>query len=225
MPVVALFHTNNTWTKHRILWSGYYIADEGVSLFGDAFSQSIAGQHNSALPGYPSYGNSVTVTRLDMIAGKLAVAGRASDGVPYTLVGPTTEIDGGKLTNYLDEFCTALGSLYIETSPPSGSPDYFTIGKFHWHPSYPPSGTGWFTVSGFGNAMNDVIGLDYPDNARVLVSTSDLANLSSGTGSPGIMVINVASGAAQELRYQTYFPSNVAKDLGITDLEAQRILG
>jgi len=29
----------------------------------------------------------------------------------------------------------------------------------------------------------------------------------------------------QELRYQTYFASGIAKNLKITDLEAQRILG
>ena len=47
----------------------------------------------------------------------------------------------------------------------------------------------------------------------------------SGIGSPGIMVINVASGATNEIRVNTIFTADVTKNLKVTDLEAQRILG
>jgi len=174
MSITCVFHTNDTWTRHRILWSGHYIAS-GASLFGDAFSQYIVGQHSATLSGYPAFGSSVTLTRLITNEGKLGIAGSTPSGIPYTIVGPTTDRYGGKLAHYLDEYSTSLGSLYIETSPASGNYGYFNDGMFHWHPKYPPSGN-WLTVSGIGYAQNDVIGLDYPDNPRVLVSTSECKN-------------------------------------------------
>jgi len=227
MPVTALFHTNDLWDKHRIVWSGLY-AGSGVNLFNDAFASNIVGAHASALAGYGDFGNVVSVTRLDMTTGNLAVAGSTPSGIPYTVLGPPAPVEtreGAQMANYLTEFSTALGSVYIETSSRSSGigGDVFA-GDIWWHPTYPPSG-GWFSVSGIGFAQNDVIGLDYPDNPRILVSTPEESNLLSGVGSPGIMVINVASGAGQEIRYQSLFSSNVAKNINITDLEAQRILG
>lgn len=221
--ITVLFHTNDLWEKHRIVWSGFYVVS-GITLFNDSFSANIVGQHNATLSGYPAFGQAVTVTRLDTVAGNLAVAGSTPSGIPYTIVGPDSERDRGALANYLTEFSTALGSVYTEVSDvSSGTFDAFA-GKIWWHPTYPPSG-GWFSVSGIGYAQNDVIGLDYPDNARILVSSPELANLSSGLGSPGVMVINVASGATQELRYETLYHPDIAKNIKITDLEAQRILG
>jgi len=41
-----IFHTNDTWGKHRILWSGMYLAS-GFSLFGDSYSHSLVGAHFS----------------------------------------------------------------------------------------------------------------------------------------------------------------------------------
>jgi len=218
---VLLFHTNDTWTKHRILWSGLYFAS-GLSLFGDSYSHNIVGAHYSALSGYASWGGLVTLTRLDTTSGKLAIAG-SSDGIPYTITGPTTTRLGGKMANYLDEFSTAMGASYIETSPASGT--IFTFaGDIHWNAGFPPTSESWFTVSGIGEPQNDIIGLDYPDNPRVLVSSPNLAN-GSGIQGVGVMVINVASGATQEYRYGTLFSPEVVSGIQITDLEAQRILG
>ena len=227
MPITALFHTNNLWTEHRIIWSGHF-AGEGVSLFNDAFSSNIVGAHASSLKGYGLFGDKVTITRLDTTTRNLAIAGSSSSGIPYTIVGPTEVIsirEGAAMANYLTEFSTALGSVYIETSDTSsGGPSEFA-GLIWWHASYPPSGISWFSVSGIGVAQNDVIGLDYPDNPRVLISSPEEANLVSGIGSPGIMVINVASGATNEIRVNTIFTADVTKNLKVTDLEAQRILG
>lgn len=226
MPTTVLFHTNDLWEKHRILWSGHYIGS-GTSLFNDAFSSNIVGAHSSPLDGYGAFGNVSSITRLDTTTGNLAVAGSSPSGIPYTIIGPdiASSREGGKLANYLTEFSNALGSVYIEASNSSSGVGYgIFAGNIWWHPTYPPSG-GWFSVSGIGYAQNDVIGLDYPDNPRILISTPEESNLLSGIGSPGIMVINVASGAEQELRYQSLFSANVAKNINITDLEAQRILG
>lgn len=216
-----LFHTNDTWTKHRILWSGLYFAS-GLSLFGDSYSHNLVGAHYSALSGYASWGGLVTLTRLDTTSGKLAIAG-SPNGIPYTIAGPTTTRLGGKIANYLDEFSTAMGVSYIETAPASGTIFAFA-GDIHWNAGYPPASGNWFTVSGIGEPQNDIIGLDYPDNPRVLVSSPNPAN-GSGIPGVGVMVINVASGAAQEYRYGTLFSPEVVSGLRITDLEAQRILG
>jgi len=174
----------------------------------------------STISGYA--GNTVTITRLDTTTGNLARAGRSPSGIPYTIVGPQTEVFDGAMCNYLDEFSTAMGSLYIETSPGSGIFQISGGGKFHWHPLYPPSGN-WSSTSGVGYNMQDVIGLDYPDNARVLVSSPEYAN-ASGTHK-GIWVVNVASGAQQTLIYQTTYSPDIPSGIHITDLEAQRILG
>jgi hypothetical protein len=230
MPATVLFHTKDLWTRHRILWSGHY-AGSGVHLFNDAFSANIAGRHASALSGYGSFGESVSVTRLDTTAGNLAIAGSSPSGIPYTIAGPPAPVDvreGAQMANYLTEFGTALGSVYIETSNQSvvsGGGFGVFAGDIWWHPTYPPASGNWFSVSGIGYAQNDVIGLDYPDNPRILISTPEESNLASGVGSPGIMVINVASGAGQEIRYQSLFSETVAKNMNVTDLEAHRILG
>lgn len=218
----VLFHTNDTWDKHRIIWSGTYVAS-GVSLFNDSFSANIVGAHFAGILGYASYGGLVTLTRLDTTSGKLGVASARKYSIPYTIIGPATTRLGGKIANYLTEFSTALGVSYIETAPASGTIFSFE-GNIHWNAGYPPSSGTWFTVSGIGEPQNDIVGLDYPDNARVLVSSPDFANGSGITG-VGVMVINVASGATQEYRYETLFSPDVAKNLRITDLEAQRILG
>jgi hypothetical protein len=227
MPVTVLFHTNDLWNKHRILWSGHYVGDE-VHLFNDAFAANIVGAHDSLMAGYGLFGEPVSVTRLDTTTGNLAVAGSSPSGIPYAVLGPPAPVEtreGAQMANYLTEFSTALGSVYIEASEQSSGTGFgIFAGDIWWHPTYPPSG-GWFSVSGIGYAQNDVIGLDYPDNPRILISTPEESNLLSGVGSPGIMVINVASGAGQELRYQSLFSSDVAKNINITDLEAQRILG
>jgi hypothetical protein len=223
MSVVVLFHTNDVWTKHRIIWSGHFIAS-GISLFNDSFSANIAGQHSSPLPTYADFGQSVTVTRLDTTAGNLAIAGSSPSGIPYSLIGPTTTRPGGKLANYLDEFSTALGSVYIETSTKASGTINDYAGDIFWYPGYPPSGTPWVQASGIGYAQNDVIGLDYPDNARILISSPELAN-ASGTANPGVEVINIASGAGQDLRYGTLYHPDIPTNIQITDIEAQRILG
>lgn len=227
MPTTLIFHTKDLWTRHRILWSGHYVGSE-VNLFNDTFAVNIAGAHSSTLPGYGTFGDVVSITRLDTTTGDLAVAGSTPSGIPYTVLGPPAPVEtreGAQMANYLTEFSTALGSVYIEASSQSSGVGLgIFAGDIWWHPTYPPSG-GWFSVSGIGYAQNDVIGLDYPDNPRILISTPEESNLLSGVGSPGIMVINVASGAGQELRYQSLFSDSVAKNINITDLEAQRILG
>ena len=221
MGVTILFHTNDSWYKHRIIWSGIYSAS-GVTLFGDSFSHNIVGQHASTISGYPN-GVTVSLTRLET-SGNLAVAGSQPSGIPYTIVGPETTVDGGAMANYLDEFSTAMGSVYIETSPPSGWHSISGGGNLHWHPLYPPSGGGWyFATSGIGHNLDDVVGLDYPDNPRVLISSPELANAS---GRPaGIWVVNVASGGDQTFIYETVYSPDIAENIYITDLEAQRILG
>jgi len=221
----VIFHTNDLWEKHRIIWSGYYVGN-GVTLFGDSTSMNLAGEHLANISGYIT-SNLATITRFDTRTGNLGIAGSTPSGIPYTIVGPDDVAiprTGGALANYLTEFSTALGSIYIETSQASSGVIGAFAGQIWWHPLYPPSG-GWFAVSGIGYAQNDVIGLDYPDNPRVLVSSPELTNLSSGVGSPGVMVINVASGAMQEYRYVTLYHPDIAKNINITDLEAQRILG
>lgn len=221
MTITILFHTNDSWYKHRIIWSGIYSVD-GVTLFGDSFSHNIVGQHASTLSGYADFGTTVTLTRLET-TGNLAVAGYEPSGIPYTIVGPETNVDGGAMANYLDEFSTAMGSVYIETSPASGIYSISGGGNLYWHPLYPPSGNWAYTTSGIDYNLNDVIGLDYPDNPRVLISSPELANTS---GRPtGIWVVNVASGADQTLIYETVYSPDIAKNIYITDLEAQRILG
>lgn len=211
----VLFHSNDSFYKHRILWSGYGVMSD-VSLFADSVYSYIAGGH---IP-YSGAGTQY-LTRITLVS-----------GYPSVWVGPTTpmvSVFGGKFTHYLDENGVSLGGAYIEIVASGVT----TIsGKLLYNASFPETSLGWFTSSGgpggsagLGYPMNDIIGLDYPDNPRILISTRTLANYSGANNGPGVMVINLPSGASTDYRYWTTFTAGVPSGIMILDIETHRALG
>lgn len=214
MPAIVL-HTSETWNKHRIIWSGYGVFN-GVSLFADSVFTYIAGGHITYSGAGLSY-----LSRITMVS-----------GYPYTVTGPSHPMatqGGGKYAHYLDENGVSLGGAYIEVVT-SGVTT--TSGNLLYNASYPESPAGWFLSSGgpggnagVGYAMNDIIGLDYPDNPRILVSTRTLANYSGIGNGPGVVVINLPSGASTDYRYWTTFTAGVPSGIMILDIETHRAVG
>lgn len=211
----VLFHTSDTWYKHRIVWSGYGVID-GVSLFADSVYSYIAGGH------IPYSGASTAyLSRITLIS-----------GYPASSVGPNPVFInhyGGKFAHYLDENGSALGGSYIEIV---ASGVVTTSGKLFYHPGYPEATAGWSASAGgpggdstVGYFMNDVIGLDYPDNPRILISTRTLANYSGASNGPGVVVINLPSGATTDYRYWTSFTTGVPSGIMILDIETHRAVG
>lgn len=215
MGVTVLFHTNNQWDSHRILHSGIAYGTS-LSLFADAYSHYIVGQHTAGLSQYG--GEAYQVCRLVMGSGIYAIAEYSGGGgIPYSVDGPTTYIADGKIAHYLNEWGEELGTAYIEIKTYSGGGK----GNIHYYEGYPIYSIGWDTTSGIGYFMNDIIGVDYPAAPRILVSSSE----EYPTQSTGITVIevNVASGIAygvQTPSILTQLPSGII----FTDLESQRYL-
>jgi hypothetical protein len=211
----VLFHSNDSFYKHRILWSGYGVMN-GVSLFADSLYSYIAGGH---VP-YSGAGTQY-LSRITLVS-----------GYPCVWVGPTTpmvSVFGGKFAHYLDENGVSLGGAYIEIVA-SGA--VTTSGKLLYNASYPESSAGWMSSSGgpggdstIGYFMNDIIGLDYPDNPRILISTRTLANYGGVGNGPGVMVINLPSGAQTDYRYWTSFTAGVPSGIMILDIETHKAVG
>jgi len=216
MPVTYIFHTNDLWDKHRILWSGYFVSPN-IALFADPYSHYVTGLHASTLSGYG--GGSYNLTRLVMASGLLATADYPSGGgIPYEVDGPTTSVLGGRIAHYLTEWGEALGTAYIEI--PVITVSGVDKGEIHYYEGYPERSIGWDLTSGIDFWMNDIIGLDYPESPRVVVSSSESTEIS-----PGIVVIDVdvASGMAYGIQTPSMligFPSGIT----ITDLEAHQVL-
>lgn len=215
MPTVAVFHTNDTWSLHRILWSGHYALRDKTYLFGDGYSCYITGSHSSTLSGYGGWGAVKKLTRLTY-SGSMAIAGfSGGGGMSYNIGGPDTTAQGGKIAHYLNEWGEALGSAYAEIDLASG------VSQIHYHESYPETEEGWdLDASGIGRGINDIIGLDYPDEPRVIVSTWETT-----PPSEGIVVINthVVSGYAEGEKVNSDL-SLLPSGISITDLEAHQVL-
>ncbi len=215
MPTVAVFHTNDTWDTHRILWSGHYALRDKTYLFGDGYSVYITGKHSSSLSGYGSWGSTKLLTRLTY-SGTLSIAGfSGGGGMEYHPDGPTSIAGGGKIAHYLNEWGEALGTAYSEIKLTSG------ISQIHYYEGYPEMEGGWdLDTSGIGRGINDIIGLDYPDEPRVIVSTWEMTPPSAG-----IIVVNihVVSGYAQGYKVDSDI-SLLPSGISITDLEAHQVL-
>jgi len=214
MGVTVLFHTNDLWEYHRILYSGRVYGAE-LTLFADAYSHYITGAHTSALS---LYDNQIyNITRLVMGSGIYARAEfSGGNGIPYSVDGPTTSVLNAKIGHYLNDWNEAVGTAYIEMTT-SG------VGKglIHYYEGYPVTPIGWDTTSGIGYYMNDIIGIDFPESPRIIVSTAETyPDVSTGIT---VIEVNVVSGMAEGI--QT--PSNLTSlpsGISITDLEAQRYL-
>lgn len=213
MGVTVLFHTNNQWDTHRILYSGMaYGAD--LTLFADAYSHYITGEHTSALS---LYNNELyTVARFVMGSGVHAIAEfSGGNGIPYSVDGPVSNIQSGKIAHYLNEWNEELGTAYIEMRTTSG----INKGLIHYYEGYPVTSLGWDTTFGIGYFMNDVIGVDFPESPRILVSTPEIFPPSVGIS---VIEINVVSGMAEGVQVPSYL--NLPSGISITDIEAQRYL-
>ncbi len=215
MGITVLFHTNNQWDTHRILHSGIvYGAD--LTLFADAYSHYIVGEHTSSLSKYG--GQAYKTCRLIMGSGVYAIAEYSGgNGISYSVNGPVTYVQNAKIAHYLNEWGEELGTAYIEMKTMSGGGK----GNIHYYEGYPMYPVGWDSASGIGYFMNDVIGVDYPESPRILVSSSE----QYPDQSTGIVVIevHVVSGMAQGSQVPSYLallPSGIT----FTDLEAQRYL-
>jgi len=216
MLTVAIFHTNDTWDKHRLLWSGYYALKDKTYLFGDSYSVYIAGRHASLISGYGTFGGMKQLTRLTY-SDTLAIAGHPSGGMDCYPDGPVVAtFGGGKITHYLNEWGEALGTAYTEILLTSG-----TASEIHYHEGYPEVEDGWdLDVSGVDFGINDVIGLDYPDEPRIIVSTLEMTPPSAGIV---VIDVHVVSGYAQGQKTDSdisLLPSGIL----ITDLEAHEVL-
>jgi len=214
--ITVLFHTNDLWAKHRILWSGYYVTPN-ISLFADPYSHYITGLHASTLSGYG--GVSTNLTRLVLASGLLATADYITgSGVPYEVDGPTTFVVGGKIAHYLNEWGEALGTAYIEI--PYLAIDSTPKGQIHYYEGYPERAIGWDVASGIGYWMNDIVGLDYPESPRIVISTNETAPPSHGIV---VIDVDVVSGMAYGIQTPSILvdlPSGIA----VTDLEAHQVL-
>lgn len=211
----VLFYSSNRGSTFTAIWSGWD-ARPGATLHADSVYAYIAGSH---LPvdsmGYKS------LTRVEPVS-----------GYPTTELSPAAPlvtILGGKYAHYLDESGASLGGAYIEVT---ASGIVTTSGNLLYNPSYPESADGWFASSGgpggsaqIGYPMNDLIGLDYPDNPRILISTRTITNYSGSAGGPGVMVVNLPSGAETDYRYWTTYNINVPSGIWILDIETHKVLG
>lgn len=213
MGVTILFHTNNQWDTHRILYSGAVFGAD-LTLFADAYSHYITGEHTSTLSLYDS--ELYTVGRFIMGSGIYARAEfSGGNGIPYSVDGPTTNVQNGKIAHYLNEWNEEIGTSYIEMRTTSG----ITKGSIHYYEGYPVTPFGWDTTSGIGYFMNDVIGVDYPASPRILVSTQETFPPSVGIS---VIEVNVVSGMAEGVQVPSYL--NLPSGISVTDIEAQRYL-
>jgi hypothetical protein len=213
MGITVLFHTNNQWDTHRILHSGV-IYGSNLTLFADAYSHYITGEHTAGLSLYA--GELYHTCRLIMGSGVYAIAEfSGGGGIPYSVNGPTTTVQDGKIAHYLNEWNEETGTAYVEMKTVSG----MNKGQIHYYEGYPMYGIGWDTTSGTGFFMNDVIGVDYPSSPRILISTAEIFPPSDGIT---VIEINVVSGMAQGFRTPSYL--SLPSGISITDIEAQRYL-
>ncbi len=213
MGVTVLFHTNNQWDTHRILYSGRVYGTD-LTLFADAYSHYITGEHTSALSLYEN--ELYQITRLVMGSGVYARAEfSGGNGIPYSVNGPTTVVQNAKVAHYLNEWNEAVGTAYIEMKTVSG----VGKGQIHYYEGYPVTSLGWDTTSGIGYFMNDVIGIDFPESPRILVSTQEIFPPSVGIS---VIEVNVVSGMAEGVQVPSYL--DLPSGISITDIEAQRYL-
>jgi len=153
-----------------------------------------------------------------MIPSGFAMAGYSGGGgAIYYPDGPTA-FSMGKVANYLNEWGEALGMAYMEQKTASGGGNK---GLIHFYEGYPITEIGWDTTSGTGYYMNDIIGVDYPDSPRLLISSPEVYPQNS----PGVTVVEVAvmSGLAYAIQSPSVF-LNLPSGISVTDIESQRYL-
>lgn len=201
--------TNDSWiSPETVEWVGCSLAS-GVSAFSDSNYVYIVGRHFTLSRKLASLSRIYLGYEVDMGD---AVAGEDNPLLTNEDIGPETVLPEACFAHFLAEMGISLGSYFHERvvaevyKDPEG---YYNFG-------YPEDADGWLATEGIGMFASDALGLDHPDDPRVLVSTDEEDNSK-------IYIVHMGMGGEESITEGDI--SLLPVGAQFKDLESNRIIG